>query len=349
MHVRNCWYVAAWNYELEASALASRMILGEPIVLYRKTDGTLVALEDRCCHRLAPLSAGRVEGDNIRCMYHGLKYDPAGHCIEIPGQDRVPAQAKVRAYPVVERHSWVWVWMGDPALADPALIPPAVGMDDPAWMLQSGHLDYAAGYELINDNLLDFTHLSFVHENTLGKGSDYAHSHPKITPLPRGVRVTRWLKGRLGSEALQRAGLVGDQWQFYDYLLPGILLLGGGTYPIGTAAAYPDGPPPDIKPTNRTFSSQAVTPVTETTSRYFFNWGLPSATATKELVSGMMALANTAFLEDRAIIEAQQRILSASPNTRMVAIAADGALVQFRRLMERLSAAERAPVALAGE
>lgn len=348
MHVRNCWYVAAWECELAKGALTPRKIMGEPIVLYRASDGALVALEDRCCHRFAPLSKGRLEGDAVRCMYHGLKYDRTGRCIEIPNEDRIPPQAKVRAYPVVERHSWIWVWMGDPALADPALIPRAIGLDDKGWMLQSGQLDYNAGCELINDNLLDFSHLSFVHPNTLGKGANYAGSPPKVTPLPRGVRVTRWIKGRRGMEALKRVGMNGDQWQSYDYLLPGVLLLGGETYPEGTGDAHPNGPPATLKPMSRSFSSQAVTPVTERTSRYFFSWGLPVETASEELVSGMMAVARAAFEEDRAMIEAQQVIIDASPEARMMAIPADAALFQFRRLMKQLADAESG-IALAGE
>ena len=119
--VHDSWYVAAWDHEIGADALFARQLLGKPLVFFRTAAGAVVALDDRCCHRAAPLSIGRKEGDCVRCQYHGLKFDASGTCVDMPGQDRIPLQARVRSYPVVERNRFVWVWMGDPALADPAL------------------------------------------------------------------------------------------------------------------------------------------------------------------------------------------------------------------------------------
>ena len=160
MFLKDCWYMAAWAAELDEGKLIGRTLLEEPVLLYRGESGAAVVLDNRCCHRGALLSNGRREGDCVRCLYHGLKFDATGRCVQIPGQDMIPATACVRAYPVVEKHSWIWVWMGDPAKADERLIPPAVGLQDPAWTLRSGRLDYEANYLLINDNLTDFTHLS---------------------------------------------------------------------------------------------------------------------------------------------------------------------------------------------
>src|SRR5215472_7160636 len=129
MFLHNCWYVAGWSHDIATGSLVSRTILDEPIVLYRTADGSVVALEGRCCHRLAPLSGGRIEGDDLRCMYHGLKFAPSGKCIEVPGQDLIPSTAVVRSYPVAEQDCWVWVWMDDPGLADPAPILDALGHD----------------------------------------------------------------------------------------------------------------------------------------------------------------------------------------------------------------------------
>jgi phenylpropionate dioxygenase-like ring-hydroxylating dioxygenase large terminal subunit len=200
MFIRNCWYVAGWDQELAPGALLSIKIIDDPILVYRTDDGDLVAMEDRCCHRLAPLSLGRLEdGCNIRCMYHGLKFDPFGRCVEIPGQDTIPSTARVRTYPVVGKHSWIWVWMGDPSLADEALIPPAVGYDDPRYILRHGNIDYAANYQLINDNLTDFSHLSYVHANSFGSTELWARIRPLIKVIDRGIRVTRWV-GRPGPE-----------------------------------------------------------------------------------------------------------------------------------------------------
>jgi nitrite reductase/ring-hydroxylating ferredoxin subunit len=110
-----------------------RTVLGEPVVLFRKQDGTPVALEDRCVHRHLPLSMGRLVGDTLQCHYHGLRYDGAGACVMVPGQDTIPPGARVKTYPVVERYRWLWIWMGDPARADPAGIADFHWLDDPAW------------------------------------------------------------------------------------------------------------------------------------------------------------------------------------------------------------------------
>jgi len=134
--ILNLWYVAAWSHELTADAPIGRVIIGEPVVLYRRRGGSVVALEDRCPHRLAPLSLGRVEGDDLRCMYHGLRFGSDGVCKEMPARPQPPRLA-VRTFPVVERWSWIWVWMGDPGRADAALIPDAFGLDDPRWMMRA--------------------------------------------------------------------------------------------------------------------------------------------------------------------------------------------------------------------
>lgn len=220
-YARNAWYVAAWDHDLPADAPLAMTVLGEPIVLWRSGE-RVVALEDRCVHRHAPLSLGRCEGTMLRCMYHGLLFDADGLCVEIPGQDKVPPQARVKAYPAVLRHSWVWVWMGDPAQADAALIPPAVGFDNPDYLLGSGFLDYAAEARLINDNLLDFSHLSYVHANSFGAGPEFAASQPKLETLERGVRVSRWITNTLGAST-RRSETPVDTWSTYDFLVPGVL------------------------------------------------------------------------------------------------------------------------------
>ena len=130
MWVKNAWYVAGWSHEFAPGRVHARTIIDQPIALYRIGEGGLVALEDRCCHRFAPLSMGRIEGDDLRCMYHGLKFAPDGRCIEIPGQKLIPQSACVRRYPLVVRGSWVWLWMGNAALADPAAIAPSLALDD---------------------------------------------------------------------------------------------------------------------------------------------------------------------------------------------------------------------------
>ena len=159
MFVKNAWYVAAWETEIGDGPLA-RTILGEPVVMFGTPDGVVV-LEDRCCHRSLPLSMGQVVGDRIQCGYHGLEFDQSGSCVKIPGQNQIPSGASVKSYPLVERWNWVWIWMGDPALADESMIPNWWWFEHPDWELVKGkYLKLDCNYELITDNLLDLSHLA---------------------------------------------------------------------------------------------------------------------------------------------------------------------------------------------
>lgn len=340
-YVRNAWYVASWSVDLEESKPHAISILGDPIVIYRSA-GVLAALEDRCVHRLAPLSLGRCEGANLRCMYHGLLFGPQGSVLEIPGQDLIPPQAKVRSYPVVDRHSWIWVWMGDPAKADDALIPPAVGFDDPDYILGHGQLDYAAEARLINDNLLDFSHLTYVHAASFQSDPDFANVLPSITPVPRGVRYRRWIESTLGSSS-RKSETPMDNYMSYEFLLPGILLMQTGVFPLGTAKACDFGDP-DLTTAvgSLTFTSQAVTPMTDRSARYFFSWGPHRNYGDEALRDQMMGVAAQAFAEDKTMIEAQQRVIDASPQAQPMPTAHDKAVTLFNRLIASLAREEAA-------
>ncbi len=338
-YVRNAWYVAAWEQDLAVDAPLPMTILGEPIVLWRAGD-RIVAMEDRCVHRHAPLSLGRCEGASLRCMYHGLRFDHDGKCVEIPGQELIPPQARVRTYPVLAKHSWIWVWMGAPALADETLVPPAVGYDDPDYILGHGFLDYEAEAQLINDNLLDFSHLSYVHAQSFGAGAEFAGMLPRVTPLPRGVRFERWIEGTLGA-SMRKSDMPVDSWQTYDFLIPGVLLMWSANYPKGTAAALDRQPPEKAKAIAAlNFTSQAVTPTGSRTSRYFFSWGPHRAHGDEAMRDGMMALAGQAFGEDKTMIEAQQRVVDRDPERPVMPTAHDKGVTLFNRLVEKLAREE---------
>jgi len=349
--IRNCWYVAGLSEDLPAEGFLARTLINEPLVLYRTGNGEIVALEDRCCHRQAPLSLGRREGDAIRCMYHGLKFDSSGRCIEIPGQQTIPPKARVRRYPAVEKHSWLWVWMGDEAKADVTLIPPVIGADSTEWVMRSGSLDYQANHMLIHDNLCDLSHIAFLHVNTFGAGSDRMETRlAKITALPRGIRVERWslpLAGNGGTPGMA----VAENWMRYDYLAPGILMLRSESHPVGTAARCDHGAP-DTPPLHANFTSQAVTPVTNDTSRYYFCWGPRAIEAQRmpAMVDNMFALACKVFREDQQMIEAQQRNLRLRPEAEPLMIAHDRGVTLMRLIFSRLAQedAGSADVALAG-
>jgi len=335
-YVRNAWYVAAWSHDLAAETPLAMTIMGERIVIWKTAAGALHALEDRCVHRLAPLSLGRCEGDRLRCMYHGLLFDPDGKVVEIPGQDLIPPKARVRAYKVVDRHSWLWVWMGEPATADETLIPPAVGLDRPEYILGHGQLDYDAEARLINDNLLDFSHLTYVHAESFGAGPQFASTQGRITPLERGIRYERWTESSHGSSSRKSAQPM-DSFMSYDFLIPGILLMTGGVFPLGTAQALNHGVPDyDQAVSGVTFTSQAVTPMTDRTARYFFSWGPHRAHGDEAHRDMLMGIAAQAFDEDKVMIEAQQRVIDMTPEPVVMPTAHDRGVTMFNRLVEKL-------------
>jgi vanillate O-demethylase monooxygenase subunit len=334
-YLRSAWYVAAWSDELSAEKPIAASILGEPVVLWR-AGGRVIALEDRCAHRLAPLSLGRCEGAKLRCMYHGFLYDADGRVTEIPGQSVIPPNARARRYAAAEKHNWIWVWMGDPAAADESLIPPAVGYDDPDWILGKGQLDYAADAQLINDNLLEFSHLTYVHANSFGAGPVFAEERPRLTALPRGVRFERWIidsRGPVGRKSDEPV----DGWMTYDFLIPGILLMWSGSFRAGTAKAC-DFNKPDYSQaiSGVTFTSQAVTPTRHQQARYFFSWGPHRKHGDETLRDLLMQTAARAFAEDKTMIEAQQQVINRTPNPQIIPTAHDRGITLFTKLVSRL-------------
>ena len=336
MFLKNCWYVAAWDHEILGDTLLSRTLLGESVLLYRKDDGAVVAMDNKCCHRHAPLHMGRKEGDCVRCMYHGAKYDANGVCVEIPGQDRIPAKLRQRIYPTVQRKRWVWIWMGDPALADDSLIPDTFSLDHPDWRWKPSYLHYTCNYLLISDNLLDFSHLSYVHEKTFGGSPNIAEAKPEVQRMERGIRVSRPVRGTVPAPYHQRLGSFEgkvDRWFRYDFHVPGVLLLDAGV----KSAATPDD---DMNGALQFHSCQAITPETEKSTHYFFmqahNLRLQDAAVTDSLQQSQ----KRASPADKPILEAQQHMIDSTPESPMVAIAADAGLMQYRRLLSDLIALE---------
>lgn len=166
--LQNSWYCAGWSTDLGTQPIGRKM-LGQPVVLYRDEAGTAHALADRCPHRFAPLHRGKVKGNTIECPYHGLRFDPAGHCVLNPhGEGNIPRAAVVKGYPLIERQGLFWIWFGDPVLADPAEIIDVEFLSDSRFATSTGSLDVKANYLLVIDNLLDLTHAPFLHAETVG-------------------------------------------------------------------------------------------------------------------------------------------------------------------------------------
>lgn len=346
MWIKNAWYIAAWSQDVGAGELFARTILGEPVLFYRQQDGAVTAMDDRCCHRLAPLSKGRLEGDDVRCMYHGVKFGPDGICTEIPGEPRIPKKYRVRSYPVVEKQNQIWIWPGDPELADPADIVDWPYLDDPAWSYKGGYLHYKSNYQLIVDNFLDFSHLPYIHENSIGTGS-YDQMRPRLTPTDFGMRVENTTDDIPPAPSFAKFFDFGgnvDRWSIYNFHVRGNTLLGDfGSAPAGRGGHEGDREGAALF---RHFSS--LTPETETTTHYLFAQPRNFAPGDDAVDDKMLADVIRTFHEDKVMIEAQQELIELDPAMSMLPLEVDKALIHIRREVDKLIAAET-PTAIAAE
>lgn len=340
MWLRNCWYVIGWEHEIPDGGFLARTVLGEALLAYRTATGRYVVLEDRCCHRHAPLSKGRREGDCIRCGYHGLKFDAAGACVEVPGMATPPAAARVRTYPAICRNRWVFVWMGEAGHADPAMLPDNFSCGAAGWHYKPGYMHYDTPYLLICDNLLDFSHLSWVHEKTLGGSTAIALARPTVeavtAPGQRGVKVSRQVPGVPPPPyyaKIRAMPPVIDRWFVYDFLLPGTLLMHSGGRPTGDASD-------DMRNAVQLHSCQTLTPETANSTHYFFMQAYRADAQHPAVTEGIHQSLIQAFDEDRDMISAQYRAIQSAPGAPMLPLYMDAALVQFRRLLEREHALE---------
>jgi len=336
MFLQNSWYVFGWAKDLSAGGKPSgRTVIEQPIVVWRDAKGKLHAAEDRCPHRHAPLSMGRVNGDAIQCMYHGMTFDTDGRCVRMPLMDQAP-DVSIRICPVVEKDSWIWVWTGDPALADESLIPSAFGIDDPERPMRSNSIEYDAYYQLVHDNLCDLSHVDFVHNTTLrqASGAYWSETAPRIQPKGRAIRFERWFEG---ADLPGKQGEKVDTWITYDFALPGIFILKGGRYPVGTAERCQHAEPVGLEPLVRNIEQQAVTPISKTRTAYHYATGLIGTTPEMTLqLAERMNVVMAAFEEDRQMIEAQQRIWNLTdPATPKVFLPQDKGPHLMRKLIER--------------
>ena len=350
MYIQNAWYAGAWDHEVTADGMLARKILGKGLLFFRTSDGRVTTLRDRCSHRFAPLSLGRREGDCVRCMYHGLVFDADGKCIEEPGRKGVSPNTNVEAYPTVERHRLVWVWMGDAEKADPNLIPDCHQHESPDWASIPSYAHFKANYLLVLDNLLDFSHLSYVHENSLGGSKTIAAIRPKVEQTDKGVKLTRWYLNEPEFAPYLRGyerftGPI-DRWNIYHLsTLSNHFSMSSGSAPAGTGA--PEG---KLAPETMVFhSNQIITPEDERNTHYFWTYGHNFALENAELTQAMADRVSAGFKEDREMIEAQQLVVDESGDDKMAFILADNGLALGRRLIEEKLAAEAAQAARALE
>jgi phenylpropionate dioxygenase-like ring-hydroxylating dioxygenase large terminal subunit len=329
-YLRNAWYCAAWSDELGDGGVTGRTILKEPVVLYRQANGEVVALEDRCAHRFAPLSMGHIVGGNrIQCPYHGLEYDKTGACVLQPhGNKNIPSRARVKSYPVTEKHKAIWVWMGDKA-PDHSKIPDFSVMDNVP-ELHSTKLDkimVKANVELIIDNLLDLSHTSFLHAGILGN-ADIVVSRYARAGEPPGMNKLMW------PDVPAKV----DKFTRIRWMAPSTLRLVTGVCRPGETPEQGSG----------YHAVHILTPETDQTTHYFFTavrFGIFSKgdELNRQIQEKVAATRRFAFEDqDAPVIEAQQRIIDASETSvDPLILAIDVGPVRYKQVLKKLIAAEQ--------
>lgn len=329
----NAWYCASWSHDL-AEAFVARKILDIPILLYRRSDGSAVALKDECPHRFAPLSMGKRDGDDVVCGYHGLRFTAEGLCSDERYSERGRSRACLRAFPIVEQQNIVWIWMGDPALASDTPVPDYPFFDKPERPQIFGTTYVKANFELESDNLLDLSHLDYVHTATIaqdlskvGTFSVEQDGH-RVASLWRavGVKVPDLWRAFFPEDELRV-----DTWMDMHWSAPCHLMLNTGIKPSGAPADAAIG----------TLQAHLATPETEFTTHYF--WGVTLHPAMAPIMEQVRQGTIAAFeVEDRPMIEAVQQRMGQTDfwKKQPIILVEDGAAVRARRVLDQLIKAE---------
>ncbi len=334
--LRNAWYVAAWDQEVKADTLLSRTLLNESVLLFRDDAGTIQATSNRCPHRFAPLHTGKRVANGVQCPYHGLEFNGQGRCMHNPHADgTIPKAATLRTYPVHEKYSAIWIWMGDVTKADASLIPDFSCMDRAHWYVGQRYLYARANYVLETDNIMDLSHIQYLHPTTLGSGSvqegttsveqfgETVWSKRFITNeilpdflydainMPRGTPVDRWLDVRWDAPA--------NMWLQIDIGKSGQLRENAIKAP----------------------SAHLFTPETNTTTHYWFSMSYPKTLGPigEQLAEAAVTGIEKPFqYEDLPMLEAQQKAIGDSDfwSLKPVLLPSDASAIRARRVLDAL-------------
>jgi len=333
---RNQWYVAAYTGEV-GRELLGRTICGEPLVLYRTEDGRAVALADRCVHRRFPLSASNLDGDRVVCGYHGFTYDTTGTCVAVPGQARVPRTARVATYPLEEKDGFVWVWIGDPALADAQSIPRAPWLDDPEWTVVRGMEPLAARYSLLVDNLLDLSHETYLHGGYIG--TPEVAETPITTEVDEEagiVRVGRRMADAACPPFYQKSTGLQDRisrWQDIEYHAPCLYLLHSRIAPVGSEP-LPDGTDPEGFHVEITY---AITPSTEDTTYDFWMVSRDFALDDTEMDTFIHDFNREVVIQDVVALNLLESVVAPEPESvQELSINIDTGALAARRVLAKM-------------
>jgi len=333
--LRNTWYQAGWSDEVGSSDSLVRTILGEPVLFYRKNDGSLAALLDRCPHRFAPLSAGTIESDHVVCGYHGLGFAPNGNCIRNP-HGPITSAMKVKSYPVIERYSAFWIWMGDAAYADAEKIPALAFIDEtPEKARITGYMPTHCNYQLLTDNILDLSHADYLHPTTLG--GIITNAKAKVSEECGSV-IAEWQSNGceppMAYKPMVPHGLA-DIWTRVVWQAPALMVLDTGAKPAGIKPV----------PEDHSFTLHNMVPETETSTHYFFcvtrRFDIDDVVLTRILRNAVtQAFQN----EDKPMLEKQQARMGTEEFWSLgpILLQSDAAAVRARRRLENLISTELA-------
>jgi len=345
-YLRNTWYVAMWSEELVRGELVTRTILNEPLVFFRTEDGSVAALSDRCAHRSAPLSMGKVlPGDRVQCPYHGLEFGAEGKCVHNPhGDGKIVATNRVRSFPVAEKHRLVWVWTGD-RQPDASAIPDfsVLDTDDEFAITKRDRIMVHANYELVTDNLLDLSHTSYLHDGILGNlemvDAEMSIKHEGDTIVVGRASKNSSMPGMFKSllPGFERV----DKWNTIRWTAPSNLLLRSGVVEPGGAPESGTG----------YYGIHLLTPETDSSTHYHFaavRWNILTRgdEVNLEIREKLGVTRRFAFADqDAPVIEAQQRrIEGANERVDPVLLSIDAGPVRYKRILQRLIQEESAPL-----
>ncbi|WP_292905394.1 aromatic ring-hydroxylating dioxygenase subunit alpha [Niveispirillum sp.] len=337
--LKNIWYMAAWDKEIPPGRLFHRTLVERPVVFFRDHEGSVRAIGDRCPHRFAPLHMGELVGDAVQCRYHGLRFGSDGQCVHNPhGNGAIPKAAKVPSYPVYERYGAVWIWFGDPALADPAKLPVFPLLDPEKYAAGQGYLKAKAHYELESDNIMDLSHIEFLHPLFATE----AVRRGKIETVQEGDAV--WSKRFITNDHLPsfleeifglEPGTAVDRWLDCKWQAPALIELYSGA----TQTGRPREEGSDVP------SIHFFTPETAKTTHYFYAMCCPRSAGpmAQEIAQQQTDAVRGPFeTEDLPVVEAQQEMIGDADfmSLNPVLLPTDAGAGRARRVLARMIAEE---------
>lgn len=329
----DAWHLAGWSDEVIGEGMMTRRICGKAILFIRRQDGELAAMVDRCPHRFAPLSLGTRDGDTLRCGYHGLSFSMSGQCVANPFSDRIPSGAQVRAFPVNERDGLIWVWPGDPEKADPAAIVDMSWLSaTPENQLLCGYTLLGANYEYGTDNLMDLSHIEFVHKTTFaGDGVIFAGTHEVVQEGE--TLFSNWWMPNVAAPSHTRgiypSEMRTDHWLDMCWNAPATMQL--------TVGSTPTGHPREEGVTAKQL--HILTPADEAQTHYFWATTAPFPLDDPEARAGITALFQQAFdVEDKPMIEAAYANVGQADfwEEKPIFLGIDSGGTRARRLLEMM-------------